>query len=60
MDREQCDTAQDKDLLNIPFIDDDNDEDIDDGEDDDNDEKVRKKQEMTRPNEKLSTIQHSK
>ena len=54
MDREECETSQDQNLLNIPFIDDDNVEDIDDGE------KVRRKEGMTRPHDKLSTIQHSK
>ena len=36
MDREECETGQDQNLLNIPFIDDDNVEDIDDGEEDTN------------------------
>ena len=52
MDREECEAGQDKDqdILNIPFIDDDN--------DDDNDEKVRRKEGINRPHEKLRTIQH--
>ena len=59
MDREQCDAGQDQDILNIPFIDDNIDEDGDDDVDD-NDEKVRRKEGMTRRHDKLSTIQQSK
>ena len=59
MDREECETGQDQNLLNIPFIDDDNVKDNDDGEEDNN-EKARRKEGMTRPHDKLSTIQHSK
>ena len=52
MDREECEAGLDKDqdILNIPFIDDDN--------DDDNDKKVIRKEGINRPHEKLRTIQH--
>ena len=59
MYREECETGQDQSLFNIPFIDDDNVEDNEDGKDDIN-EKARRKEGTTTPHDKLSTIQHSK
>ena len=56
MDREECETGQDQNPFNIPFIDEDN---VDDVEEDNN-EKARRKEGMTRPHDKLSTIQHNK
>ena len=53
MDREDRDTGQGQDILNIPFIDDDN-----NGEDYE-DKKVRRKEWMTRPHDELSTIQQT-